>query len=229
MRRAVAIAALALAATAPAAGAGEYDPGTVPPEAAERPKPSGRVLHVGRGGIQAAVRRARPGDTIRVPRGTYRGAVEIRGASKRGVRLVGDGATLRGSITVRDTGWVTVRGLDVRGGVAVDRVDRYVLDRLRLTGGGIVVRRSAGGEIRRVHVQGSPGAGIALAASPPLVRAVRTFVRESTVRDGAVGISLDRVRAVTVSRVRMLRNAVGVSATDADVVLADNVIDPPET
>ena len=71
---------------------GAYEPGTVPPESTPQPSSSGRVLQVGRGGIQAAVDRARPGDTVRVRRGTYRGRVEIRGASKRGVRLIGDRA-----------------------------------------------------------------------------------------------------------------------------------------
>ena len=111
---------------------GAYEPGTVPPESTPQPSSSGRVVHVGRGGIQAAVDRARRGDTVRIRRGTYRGRVEIRGASKRGVSLVGDGATIEGAVGVRDTAAVTLRGVTVTRGVGVDHVDRYVLDRLRL-------------------------------------------------------------------------------------------------
>jgi hypothetical protein len=174
-------------------------------------------VRVGRDGIQAAVDRARAGDTVRVPRGTYRGPVEIRGASKRGLRLVGDGATLRGTLTVRDTGAVRVQGIAVEGASVVLRdVDRYVLDRVRVSGSpgnGIDARRSPGGTITRVLARGNRGAGIALGGSPAGVRAVRTFVRESTVEDNRVGIALDALRAVTISRVRILGCATGVSAT----------------
>jgi nitrous oxidase accessory protein NosD len=220
MRRACVIAlALLACASAPApAAAGEYDPGTVPPEGSERPSASGRVLQVRRGGrIQAVVRRARPGDTVRVAPGSYAGDVEIRGASKRGVRLVGDRVTIRGTVTVRETAAITLRGLTVRG-VVLDRVDRYVLDRLRVSGAegaGVDVRRSPGGTIRRVLASGNRGAGIALAVTPAAQRAARTFVREVTLRGNAVGIALDRADATTISRARILANDVGVSAAGA--------------
>ena len=182
------------------------------PSRRPQPSSSGRVVHVGRGGIQAAVDRARPGDTVRIRRGTYRGRVEIRGASKRGVRLIGDGATIDGAVGVRDTAAVTLRGVTVTRGVVVDHVDRYVLDRLRLRGTGVVVRRSSGGTISRVLVRSAP-VGISLADSPAAVRATRTFVRDVTVQGNATGIALDAVRAVTVSRARVLGNATGVAAT----------------
>jgi hypothetical protein len=231
MRRPFALFSVLLALLAAPALAGEYEPGTVPPEPAAPATPSGRVLHAGRGGIQRAVDRARPGDTIRLARRTYRGDVEIRGASKRGVRLAGAGARLRGTITVRDTGSVTLRGLTARG-VRLDRVDRYTLDGLRVSGSagaGIDVRRSTGGAIRRVRAWGNRGPGIALRGAPARVRTVRTFIRESTVERNAVGIALDGAGAVTVDRVRVQRNAAGISATGAtDLVVSDSVIEPPE-
>jgi hypothetical protein len=228
MRRALLVTVLVLAGAAPAS-AGEYDPGTVPPESTSRPEPSGRVLHVGRGGIQSAADRARPGDVIRIRPGIHRGAVELRGASKRGVRLVADRATLRGTLTLRDTAAVVVRGLRVsHGAIVVRAVDRWSLDDVRVTrarGAGIDVRRSPGGTITRVRSSANAGAGIALAATPEQVRATRTFVRDVTVEGNAVGIALDRVRAVTVSRARLLANRTGVSAravregvlTDSDI------------
>jgi nitrous oxidase accessory protein NosD len=203
---------------------GAYDPGAVPHASTPAPSPSGRVVHVGRGGIQAAVDRARPGDTIRVRRGTYRGRVEIRGASKRGVRLIGDGATIDGAVGVRDTAAITLRGVTVTRGVAVDDVERYVLDRLRLRGAGVVVRRSSGGTISRVLVRSAP-VGISLADSPAGVRANRTFVRDVTVQGNGTGIAIDAVRAVTVSRARVLGNATGVAATAVrEAVLSDSDI-----
>jgi Periplasmic copper-binding protein (NosD) len=215
------------AVVAPRAVAGEYDPGTVPPEASARPPSSGRVLHVGRAGIQAAIDRARPGDTIRIPARTYRGPVEIRGASKRGLRLLGDGARIRGTIRVRDTAAITLRGLDVTGSVVLDRVDRYVLERMRVTGGeraAIDVRRSPGGTIARVLVR-ADHAGIAVGYASAAVRARRTFVREVTVEGGFVGIALTYASAVTVSRARLLDNDVGVSVTaGSGLVLRDNDI-----
>jgi hypothetical protein len=225
----VAGAVLAALVAAPAP-AGEYDPGTVPPESVTRPKPSGRVLHAGRGGLQRVVDRARPGDTIRLARRTYRGDVEIRGASKRGVRLLGDGARVRGTIAVRDTGSVTLRGIAARG-VRLDRVDRYTLDGLRVSGSaaaGIDVRGSVGGSIRRVRAWDNRGPGIALRRTPARVRTVRTFIRESTVERNAVGLALDSAGAVTVTRVRVQRNAAGIRATGAtDLVVSDSVVDPP--
>jgi len=232
MRRALGLALVAALAAAAPAWAGEYDPGTVPPESSSRPESSGRVVHVGRGGIQAAVDRARAGDAIRVPPGTYRGDVEIRGASKRGVRLVAERATLRGALRIQDTAAVSILGLRVQGsGISLRAVDRWALDRVRVTGSrgaGVDVRRSPGGALTRTLASGNAGAGIALAATPPQVRASRTFVREVTVEDNAVGIALDAVRAVTVSRARLIGNRTGVSAagvlegvlTDSDIRLS---------
>ena len=218
---------LAAAAHAATALAGEYEPGSVAPEPSARPPSSGRVLHVGRGGIQAAIRRARPGDTIRVASGTYRGAVEIRGASKRGLRLLGDDARIRGTIRVRDTAAITLRGLRVEGSIVLDRVDGYVLERLRVMGGeraAIDARRSPGGTIARVLVH-ADHAGIALGHSRATVRARRTFVREVTVEGGLVGIVLFRASAVTVSRTRVLDNDVGVSViAGTGLVLRDDDI-----
>jgi hypothetical protein len=227
MRRALSLAALVLAAVAPPALAGEYDPGTVPPEASPRPPSSSRVLHVGRGGIQAAVDRARPGDTIRVPAGSYLGPVDIRGASKRGLRLVGDGARVRGTIRIRDTAAVTVRGFGITGAVVLDGVDGYVLEHLRVTGGesaAIDARRSPSGTIARVLVH-ADHAGIAVGYSRTIVRAKRTFVREVTVEGGHVGIALVHANAVTVSRARIIDNDVGISTiASTGVVLRDNDI-----
>jgi Periplasmic copper-binding protein (NosD) len=227
MRRTVAVAAVLACVLAPPALAGEYEPGTVPPEASQRPPSSGRVLHVGRGGIQAAIDRARPGDTIRVPGGSYRGPVEIRGASKRGLRLIGQGARVRGTIRVRDTAAIDLRGFDVTGFVILDRVDGYRLERLRVTGGegaGIDARRSPGGTIVRVLVR-ADHTGIAVGYSGAIVRAKRTFIREVTVEGGFAGIALAHARAVTVSRARVLDNDVGVSViAGAGLVLRDNDI-----
>jgi len=138
-------------------------------------------------------------------------------------------ATLRGAVRVRGTAAITLRGLTVEGGgIALRNVDRYVLDRLRVSGSeaaGIDVHRSRGGTITRVLARDNHGAGIAIGGSQPRVRAVRTFVREVTVRSNTVGIVLDGSRATTVSRARILDNSMGVSVKDAtDLVLRDNDI-----
>jgi hypothetical protein len=153
--------------------------------------------------------------------------VEIRGASKRGLRLIGHGARVRGTIRVRDTAAITLRGFDITGAVELDRVDGFVVERLRVSGGesaAIDARRSPGGTIARVLVR-ADHAGIAVGYSRARVRARRTFVREVTVEGGLVGIALAHANAVTVSRARVVDNDVGISAiASTGVVLRDNDI-----
>src|SRR5436305_14152215 len=88
---AVVIASLALAAPAMAT---KYPPAKDPPGVQKAPKGPHRTLKVGKHAkyhtIQAAVKAAKAGDTIRVAHGTYKGQVKIAGAKKRYLQIIGD-------------------------------------------------------------------------------------------------------------------------------------------
>ncbi len=91
--RIVAIAAAA-ALTLPAIASAAYPPPVNPGK--PMPRPGGTAtLKVCKKGcayktIQAAVKAARAGDTVRIADGVYKEQVTIEGASKQGIKLVGN-------------------------------------------------------------------------------------------------------------------------------------------
>jgi pectin methylesterase-like acyl-CoA thioesterase len=92
--RVVVCAAVASLAVAGTAAASTYPPAKDPAGVQKAPKGPHHTLQVGKGKkyktIQAAVKAAKAGDTIRVAHGTYKGQVEVAGAAKRYIQIIGD-------------------------------------------------------------------------------------------------------------------------------------------
>ena len=108
-----------------------------------------------------------------------------------------------GTVRVRDTAAITLRGLTVTRGVSVDDVDRYVLDGPRASSAPVsTVRRSSGGTISRVLVRSAPVRDRARRLAGAAARDPRTFVRDVTVQGNAIGIALDRASAPSRSAAR---------------------------
>jgi hypothetical protein len=249
VHRTALLAALALLVAPAAAGAQDYDERSpsVPAPAQERPHGPFRTLVVSRTrphalrSIQAAIDRARAGDRIRVARGTYRERVQIRGASKRWLRLVGDprapGRVVLDGAGRRDDGvlvdgadGVRIEGITVRrfahDGVAVRDAARVTLTRLVATsngGAGLRLARARGAQVRRSLAYLNAEAGITVRGGAAGVRPVRSFVREVTAWGNRAGLTVATAGALTVSRSRWFDNGAGIVAAGATgLVVRDN-------
>jgi hypothetical protein len=240
--------ALALAGTALAA---DVYPEPAPSGTAGPPRQGARTLHVCHGRrtcfprIQDAVNEARPGDTIRVARGTWRGGVRIVGPGKRGIRLIGapaapatvvvDGrradGTVADGVLVAGADRVTVSGLTVQGfarrGVVVARAAGVRLSRVRALGSGgpgFAVGDAVGGTLRDLEAAGNGGAGFAFGPTAPESRPVRTVATGLSAHDNAAGWWGANARYVTLQNSKFYNNGVGVLLTARDAV----GVAPPE-
>ncbi|MCW3012313.1 MAG: hypothetical protein JWO90_2717 [Solirubrobacterales bacterium] len=248
-----AVAAVALAA-APAAAAQDYPAPSKPSGATGKPKGPFKTLRVGKTKqyktIGAAVRAARAGDTIRVANGTYREGVQVKGSTKRYLKIIGnatdprkvvlEGKGLKGiaaqnGIKVDGADQVTIRGFTAQhyraNGFFVVNVTGYTLDKLRAmqTGVyGIYAFNSKGGLMQRSEAAWNNDAGFYIGQTPPQTRPVRSIVREVTAYGNVLGFSGTNMRYVTITRSSFYNNGLGIvpSALDSEKFAPpeDNVI-----
>ena len=164
------IAALAFALLAPAASAQTYPEPKDPGPVASKPKGPFKKHTVCKKGcdfksIQAAVNKAKAGDTVKVRNGTYREAVKISGAKKSYLKLVGNKkdpskvllrarGAMQNGVFVSGADEVTVDGFMARdykaNGFFFVNVNGYKMDHLiaRQTGVyGLYAFNSIGGSI----------------------------------------------------------------------------------
>jgi hypothetical protein len=252
--RTLTLAAVAALAVPAAAHAGNYPPPSKPGAGKAKPKGPFRTLRVGDGAryatIGAAVRAARPGDTIRVADGTYREGVRIKGTGKRYLKLIGNAADpskvvlqgkgLRGiaaqnGVQVDGADEVTIRGFTARGyrgnGFFVVNARGYTLDRLRAiqTGVyGIYAFNTIGGTMTRSVGAWNNDAGFYIGQTPPQTKPVRSIVRDVAAYGNVVGFSGTNMRYVTITRSRFYNNGLGIvpNALDSEKYAPpeDNVI-----
>ena len=239
--------ALALALALPGAAAAiDYpppeDPGELPPPPPDGGEATLRVCGKPRcfQSIQEAVNAAGSGDTIRVANGRYRESVQISGAGRLGLHIVGNprrpgrvvlngrrlsGARAQNGFLVDGVDDVAIRGFRVKryrgNGVLVTGATGVTLSRLevRRTGAnGIYVFDSRGGRVTHSTVAGAAGAGIHIGQTRVQVKPRRTFVKRVRASGNATGFAGSNARHVTLHRSEFTANGVGIAlqAVDSD-------------
>ncbi len=173
--------------------------------------------------IQAAVDAANPGDTVRVPPGTYRENVFVtkdniiiegsQGAILDGTGLTGSGITVRSSTPLVRINGFRLTGLRiqnyVRNGVILSRVDNYQIDHgvyVNNKAYGIFPIRSFNGLIEFNQVSGSDDTGIYIGQSNGAV------IRKNQITDCTVGINVEVSTNILVEDNKAMDNTIGMAA-----------------
>src|SRR5688572_24570665 len=171
--------------------------------------------------IQAAVDAANPGDTVRVPPGTYRENVLV---TKDNITIEGSHGAILDGTALPGTSGITVRSLNPlvringfrltglqiqnysRNGVILVRVDNYKIDHGKYVDNaayGIFPIRSSHGLIEFNHVSGSNDTGIYIGQSSDAV------IQNNHVTDCTVGINVEVSTNITVQDNTAMENSVG--------------------
>jgi hypothetical protein len=258
-RTTAAIALAAVAGSLSLAGAATAAPNYPPPSKPKNlkaPKGPFKTWTVCRKGckfksIQRAVNRAKAGDTIRVRPGTYRERVNIKGPSKRYLKIIGDprrpsrvvlsGKNSRptsvpnNGISINGADKVTVNGLsalDYGGyGFFVVNNDGYTFTNLiaKRTGVyGLYAFNSVGGSMTNSVGAWTNDSGFYVGQTPPQTKPKRTIIRNVTAYGNVIGYSGTNSRYVTITKSRFYNNGLGIvpNALDSEKYAPpeDNVI-----
>ncbi len=228
---------LAAAFVLPAlASAAEYPPPSN--QGLPKPRPGGpATLKVCKKGcayktIQAAVKAARSGDTVKIANGTYKEGVKIEGAAKAGIKLVGnvknptkvfiDATGQLNGVIINDANKVTLQGMSTRGYVAngffAVNVDGYTMDRLSASGDshagdnsyGLYAFNSVGGTMTNAVANYNTDAGFYIGQTPFQTKPKRTIVRNISSWGNVLGWSGTNMRYVTITKSKFFNNATGV-------------------
>jgi hypothetical protein len=249
---AVTVAALAVPAVA---AAGNYPPPANPGAPQKPPKGPFHTLEVCKDDclyhtIQAAVNKARAGDTVKVLAGVYHEQVKISGASKRYLKLVGnpskpsqvviDGSRGKGvprqnGVWVTDADQVTINGLTAShyngNGFFVLNANGYTLKHLNATLGGvygIYAFNSIGGTMSDSQASYNNDAGFYIGQTPPQTTPKRSTVTRVKSFGNVLGFSGTNMRYVTITKSQWFNNGSGIvpNALDSEKYAPDedNVI-----
>ncbi|MCX6370936.1 MAG: right-handed parallel beta-helix repeat-containing protein [Solirubrobacterales bacterium] len=237
---------LAVAATAglilPAlASAADYPAPANPGTPSPRPGGSATLKVCAKGGqyktIQAAVKAARSGDTIKICDGTYKEAatttqaVQIEGAVKNRIKLVGnvkdpskvviDAAGKLNGIIINSANDVTLQGMTAKNyfgnGFFAVNVNGYVMDHLRAFGGaktgdnsyGLYAFNSIGVTMTNDEAYYNTDAGFYIGQTPVQVKPKTTIVKNVSSWGNILGWSGTNMRYVTITKSFFFNNATG--------------------
>jgi len=238
---------LAVAATAalilPAlASAVDYPPPANPAPPSPRPGGSATLKVCAKGGkyktIQAAVKAARSGDTIKICDGTYKEAatttqaVQIEGAVKNRIKLVGnvkdpskvviDAAGKLNGIIINSANDVTLQGITAKNyfsnGFFAVNVNGYVMDHLRAFGGsktgsnsyGLYAFNSIGGTMTNDEAYYNTDAGFYIGQTPVQTKPKRSIIKNISSWGNVLGWSGTNMRYVTITKSFFFNNGTGV-------------------
>ncbi len=252
--RTTAIAALATGLLLPAAALAQepsYPEPKDPGKVVAPPKGKSKTFRVCKHGckfsrINAAVKKAKAGDKIKVKNGTYRESVKVSGARKSYIKLVGNpgspekvvlegGGSKQNGIFVNGADEVTIRGFkthDYRAnGFFLTSVVGYtVRDVIAAKSGvyGVYAFNSKGGTMRDSESYYHSDAGFYIGQTPAQVKPIRSIVRNIDSWGNPIGWSGTNMRYVTITGSRFYNNGMGLipNALDSEKFppAEDNVI-----
>jgi Right handed beta helix region len=253
------VAIVAALAVPSVAAAGTYPPPANPGTPQKPPKGPFHRLEVCKDDcryhtIQAAVNKAKAGDTVKVQAGTYHEQVKIAGASKRYLKLVGnpkdpsqvviDGtlgkSRRQNGVWVTDADQVTINGFTAKhyngNGFFVLNANGYTLKNLNATLGGvygIYAFNSVGGVMSDSQASYNNDAGFYIGQTPPQTTPKRSQVTRVKSFGNVLGFSGTNMRYVTITKSQWFNNGTGLApnaldsekyAPDEDNVITDNDI-----
>jgi hypothetical protein len=237
-RKAVVLAvAGALLTAAPVQAQNDYPEPSSPGKVQKPPKGKKKTLRVCADGcrfssINAAVKKAKAGWTIKVADGTYREGVRINGAGKRYLKLIGNtkdpskvvlqGKGLKGigaqnGVAINGADEVTVRGFTAEhykgNGFFVINANGYTFANLRamLVGVyGIYAFNSIGGVMRDSEAAWNNDAGFYIGQTPPQDKPKRSLVTNVASYGNVLGFSGTNMRYVTITKSEWFNNGAGI-------------------
>src|SRR3954464_15594049 len=246
-----AVASLAVAGSAAAA---TYPPAQNPPGVQKAPKGPHQKVQVGKGKkyktIRAAVKAAKAGDTIRVAHGTYKGQVEVAGAAKRYIQILGDtkhpekvlvelkgqhGKNAQNGFYVHDADQVHIAGFQAQhykaNGFFALNVKGYKFDHdIAKWGGtyGIYAFNSYGGVISDSVGAWNNDSGFYIGQTPKQTKPTRSIATRLKAYGNVIGWSGTNMRYVTITKSQFWNNGTGIvpNAEDTEKLppAEDNVI-----
>ena len=184
--------------------------------------------------IQKAINKAKAGDTVKVPDGTYSEGVQIQGSKKRYLTLVGnvkhpdkvvlDATKIAKSSPAKSNGVlinganeVTVKGFTAQhyngNGFFVTNASGYHFtdDIARYVGVyGLYAFNTIGGEMRRDIGAWNNDSGFYIGQTPKQTKPVRTIVSDVVSYGNVLGYSGTNSRYVTIKNSKWFNNGVGI-------------------
>lgn len=233
--RVAGLVACAAFVVAPAAAqAVDYPPPSKPSAKPSKPKGPFKTFKVCKKGkgciktISAAVKKANPGDTIKVGNGTYKEQVAVVGRGKKYIKIIGNPkapakVVLEGSnklangVFVNGADGVTINGLTAKhyksNGFFVTNVNGYTMTNLRTYMPGVYglyAFNSIGGTMSNSVSEWANDGAYYVGQTPVQTKPVRTVLKNVVGRNSVLGYSGTNSRYVTITDSKFYNNGAGI-------------------